>query len=188
MQKIKKYIKDKYKLNFSSWVIVGIRGYDFDKTWTRNNDEIDQFNDVLLIIKNAEVKSYRATLDPGLHWILKPIQGVLGAARIEEGCYTYQRGKHKGHDAFIQAGKVTIRRDKNKDKQWTEEPEKGFFGIHIHARFSSGKVGTNSAGCTVLDSLWDQKDWKEFQTLLYSSSQTIFPYVVINQETMDGLC
>ena len=69
-----------------------------------------------------------------------------------------------------------------------EEQESGFFGIHIHARFSAGKVGSNSAGCTVIDSLWDQKPWNEFKTLLYSSSQTLYPYAVINQETFKELC
>jgi hypothetical protein len=189
--KLKKYLKDKYKLNSTQWTIVGIRGFDYvDGKFVQNSDEIDQFNDTVLIMKGTEVRAYRATLDPGLTWILRPMAGILGAARLEEGCYMYQRGKHKGHDAFIQAGKVTIRRDKNKDKKWTmdEEQESGFFGIHIHARFSAGKVGSNSAGCTVIDSLWDQKPWNEFKTLLYSSNQTLYPYAVINQETFKELC
>ena len=188
MVKIKKYIKDKYGLNFSSWIICGVRGHDFiNGNLVPNSDEIDFYNDTLFILKDKDFKVYRCTMDPGLHWIMKPMS-VLGAARIEEGLYTYQRGKHKGHDAFTQASKVTVRRDKNKDKQWTEEQTSGFFGINIHPRFTvSNRVGINSAGCTVIDSLPDQKDWKDFQSTLYASVQKIYPYVVMNKETYEAL-
>jgi hypothetical protein len=84
--KLKKYLKDKYKLNSTQWTIVGIRGFDYvDGKFVQNSDEIDQFNDTVLIMKGTEVRAYRATLDPGLTWILRPMAGILGAARLEEG-------------------------------------------------------------------------------------------------------
>ena len=88
---------------------------------------------------------------------------------------------HKGIAALVQASKVTVIRDKNKNGIWEkDEPsETGWYGINIHPRFSSGDVGNNSAGCTVIDSLPEQRVWRDFMLMVNTSGQTEFEYIVM---------
>ncbi len=185
--KIKKYCTDTYGIRWNTnYVIVGIRG--FDVSGFRNSDEIDQFNDTILVVNEKEAHAFQCTMDPGLDWVRKPMAAVSGkgTARLAEGSYIYVRGKHKGIDAFTQGSQIIVRRDKDRDAIWEEhEPlETGWFAVNIHPKLKNSKnVSTNSAGCTVINSMKNEKPWLEFQSMLYRSSQMRFPYIVLDQLT-----
>ncbi len=187
-QRLKKYAMNKMSVNsFKECVIFGIRGVQFknDTQYLINKNEINKFNDsVILIHDEKEPRFFDATLDPGLPWIKNPMS-ILGCARLQEGKYSYKIGKHKGITALVQNSKVTVIRDKNKNGVWEkDEPsETGYFGINIHPRFSSGDVGNNSAGCTVIDSLPEQRSWKEFMECITLCLQDKFAYIVLDQNT-----
>lgn len=187
-QKLKKLGMNKFGIkNYDECVIFGIRGVQFknETQYIINKNEINKFNDsVVLIHHEKEAVFFDATLDPGLPWIKNPMS-ILGCARLEEGRYSYKLGYHKKIPALVQASQVTVKRDKNKNAIWeVDEPvESGWFGINIHPRFSSGDVGNNSAGCTVIDSLPEQRAWKEFMTIITTASQTKFNYIVLEQKT-----
>lgn len=187
IEKLKKYAREVYGVKFNkNYVLIGVRG--FNVSGLKNSDEVDQFNDSLLVVNETSSSIFRCTMDPGLDWIRKPMAAVSGkgTARIQEGLYVYQRGLHRGIEAFTQASMVLVRRDQNRNAVWEEfEPsEKGWFAINIHPKLRNSKnVSTNSAGCTVIDSLEKEKEWIHFKTMLYDSSQLRFPYIVIDQST-----
>lgn len=182
-----KFALNEYKLRgLQNWVIFGIRGvqFDSDTVYSINNDQINKFNDCVILIKEGmQSLFFDATLDPGMPWIRNPMS-VLGCARLNPGMYIYKRGLHKNIPALVQASKVSVTRDRNRDGVWqkTEPSETGYFGINIHPRFSSGDVGNNSAGCTVIDSLPTQRTWRNFIDVINLATQNTFPYIVIDQD------
>ena len=187
-QKLRKAGLNKYGIKgYDKYILFGIRGIQFqtDFRYIINKDEINKFNDSVIAIRDSsDPKFFDATLDPGLPWIKNPMS-VLGCARLAEGKYKYKVGMHKGIAALVQASKVTVIRDKNKNGIWEkDEPsETGWYGINIHPRFSSGDVGNNSAGCTVIDSLPEQRVWRDFMLMVNTSGQTEFEYIVMDQKT-----
>ena len=190
---ILKYIKEVYSFQPNQLFLVGIRGYiptaDGIK---RVIEKIDNFDDSLLVFvpngKSWDVKVFPCTLDPGLAWILKPMKGLIGTGRQEEGWTKYRHGLHKGKRALVQAAKVRTRRDTNRDGVWQEsEPvEEGWFAINIHYRFTrERKVGINSASCTVIDSLIEEKIYQEFLKLVEKTP--VIDRFLLNQSTADAL-
>jgi len=188
VERIKAYLTDKYNIAWgANYVLVGLRGFDI--SGVRNQDEIDAFNDTMLVINANEAHAFSCTMDPGLDWIRKPMAAVSGkgTARLMEGAYIYKRGLHKGIEAFTQASQVIVRRDQNRNAVWEQhEPmEKGWFAINIHPKLKNSKnVSTNSAGCTVINSMQNEKPWLEFKVMLYKSKQEKFPYIVLDQMTV----
>jgi len=189
IRKVEEIASSKYGLHFKDWVIVGLRGFTYDKKkgFIANSDAIDEFNDTLILLrtgkKGLEFECHRCTMDPGWYWIRAPMVPG-GAARLEPGLYIYQKGLHRGNKAFTQFQKVAVRRDRNLDGIWTEaEPvQHGFFGINIHASYTKDVVGVSSAGCTVIAGGWSSKIWKRFRDTLYNSGQLRFPYLVLSDK------
>lgn len=190
---VAKYLKERYKFTPQGLFLVAIRGYiPATDGLVRVEEKIDNFDDSVTTIfatsKGYKADSFSATIDPGLPWVLKPMSGVIGAGRKEEGHYTYKHGLHKGIPALIQDSKVQARRDVNKDGYWHEsEPvQEGFFAMNIHPKLvNSKKVGLNSAGCTVIDSMKDQHPWKTFYGFCQAKSK--IDYFILNQSTADAL-
>lgn len=190
---VAKYLKERYKFIPQGLFLVAIRGYiPGTDGLKRVEEKIDVFDDSITTIfatsKGYKADSFKATIDPGLPWVLKPMSGVIGAGRKEEGHYTYKHGLHKGIPALIQDSKVRARRDVNKDGYWHEsEPvQEGFFAMNIHPKLANTKnVGVNSAGCTVIDSMKDQHPWKMFYG--YCQAKSKLDYFILNQSTADAL-
>ncbi|PJZ87602.1 hypothetical protein [Leptospira levettii] len=198
-EKLKKSLNSKWGIHFDKeTVLVGIRGYhSMNGVLIKNNDEIDVFNDTILVFdKSGEVYTYDATLDPGLHWILKPMAAILkkGTARLKEGVYRYKIGLHKGFPALVQASAVSVHRDTNRNAIWEENEivEKGWFAINIHMKLRDSKnVSSNSAGCSVINSLRNQRPWISFWDKIISAKnnhgQEQFVYAVLDQSTAEGI-
>lgn len=190
---VAKYLNTLYKFIPSGIYLVGIRGYlPTDDGLKRVEEKVDVFDDSITVLfstsRGIKADSFRCTIDPGLPWILNPMSGVIGAGRKEEGHYQYKHGLHKGIPALIQASKVRARRDVNRDGYWHEsEPvQEGWFAMNIHPKLARGsKVGVNSAGCTVVDSMRNEDPWKRFYNLCQAKQK--IDYFILNQNTADAL-
>ncbi len=97
-----------------------------------------------------------ATTEPGAYYTEHPVNPA-GAARIAFGQYEAWRvGMHRGdHEALVQRGPVTVRRDLNKDMIRTGDARDigDNFGINQHGPSGTDQapdnVGKFSAGCLV---------------------------------------
>jgi len=125
------------------------------------------YDDAVFIISPDKFISFNNNTDPSNY--------KDGIAVLKTGVWRYRPGKHKinsphGYPAFVQAGPVTVIRDK-------KGPDTGWFGINIHR----GGIGTGSLGCQTLPI--DQ--WDEFRSTLMKQleayKQKDFPYILIEQ-------
>jgi len=165
--------------------IVGIRN---------NNPEPNKFDDEICVFwafrKKWTIKKYKATTDPGLTYLLEPIN-VAGTAILKEGQYrrTFKLGLHKKkYTALVQAEPVTVIRDFNRDSKLDFDSgieQTGFFGIHIHHASYSGEstlVNKWSAGCQVLANI---NEYNEFIKLCKNATAEWgekFTYTLISKK------
>ncbi|MBD1867815.1 peptidoglycan-binding protein [Cyanobacteria bacterium FACHB-471] len=172
--------------------IVYIEGMDLDGTL--NNDKPNAFNDLRLVIEIVNgvpklVGKWEATTEPGKKYTLKPMS-VRGAARIKFGQYkAWQMGFHrrdKRHPALVQAGKIPVHRDLNKDYSRAGDlVEIGLFGVNQHHGYSASRndVGGHSAGCLVGRSIEEhnqfikliRRDQRYLANRAYMFETTIIP-------------
>jgi hypothetical protein len=145
--------------------IVGIRN---------DNSAQNSFDDEIHIFwkyhNEWNFRRFRITTDPGLTWLLSPLN-ESGTAILKEGQYpvTYRIGLHRNkYAALVQANPVTVIRDFNRDSKLDFESgieQTGFFGINIHRASASGEsvlVDKWSAGCQVFANI---REFNEFLSL-----------------------
>jgi hypothetical protein len=138
----------KYNLN-----IIGVRRVE--------NSIPNKFDDTIVVIyrnrqEQWEVFTADITTDPGLYWMMSPIN-VNGTAILVPNQYrgVYKRDLHQGkYEALCQrGGNVQVYRDADGDRRHNMSEDKvdtGFFGINIHkAGRASTQVDKWSAGCQV---------------------------------------
>jgi hypothetical protein len=127
-----------------------------------NNSKPNSFDDFLFDIRLdgdtiIEAKVYHITTDPGLPYLLKPINSS-GTAILKPGQYLgmWAIGLHRGkYEALVQVKPCTVLRDTDKDSTLdfdTKKEEKGLFGINCHRGVENQLttvVGPHSAGCQV---------------------------------------
>lgn len=120
-----------------------------------------KFDDVQVVFwfwkGKLEWKKYDVTTDPGVPYLLKPLNKA-GAAIVKPGQYlgVWQIGKHKGkYDALVQSRSISVMRDNNRDYRIDSRPDfymTGMYGINCHRASKYGlaeRVGWYSAGCCV---------------------------------------
>ena len=138
----------KYNLN-----IIGVRRVE--------NSIPNKFDDTIVVIyrnrqEQWEVFTADITTDPGLYWMMNPIN-VDGTAILVPNQYrsVYKRDLHQGkYEALCQrGGNVQVYRDADGDRRHNISEDRidtGFFGINIHkAGRASVQVDKWSAGCQV---------------------------------------
>ncbi|MCG6152602.1 hypothetical protein [Leptospira bandrabouensis] len=187
VDKIKNYLKQTYKLSIDNPTLVGLRGAlpDENGVLRANSNDINHWNDSLLIITKSNAYFFLGTIDPGRFYVNNPMSSE-GTAQIQPGLYQYTKGYHgyskhgTKYPAFVPYSNIIIKRDGNKDSIWNNQDKNftGKFGINIHAQFNKGEVEKNSAGCTVVNSLWGSPTWKQFYDLL--KNETKFNYIVLD--------
>lgn len=118
-----------------------------------------------------ELVQYDATTDPGLYWLVNPLNEG-GTAILLPGQYkgVYKIGLHKGYKAFEQVGNMSYVRDNDRDKVLDFElmlDIKNIFTANIKSnihrandKWKSVQVDKWSAACQVL------ADPNEFKSLL----------------------
>lgn len=181
------------------------KGYEFFENGAYNlnlvgerkaNGTVNKFDDTIHIIYRTDasapliIESYQITTEPGLHWLLNPLN-VKGAAILVPGQYkgTWQLGLHQGkYEALCQAKPVKVYRDGDKDAVHDCDPntiQSGLFGINIHRSSPYGEsinVDKWSAGCQVFKRVMDFNQLMKLckkSRALYGNS---FTYTLLNEE------
>jgi hypothetical protein len=163
--------------------LLGIRGAEMaDAISVKSGagNDPNAYNDVLATF-GQQLHLFRASVDPGTTYTNHPTNPE-GCAHLQNGCYSYRWGLHKGHPALVQAEPVTVWRDRNKDQTFSpgEVVESGFFGIDIHAAGTGPEVNDWSAGCQVIWGGWTGQPWEAFVAILRASRQARFRYYLVN--------
>jgi hypothetical protein len=140
----------------------------------------DEWDDIIGIAYREngvpKLKVYKGTTDPGTFY-LKELLNKKGCAILVPGQYpsSHAIGPHgkKAYDALRQKGKLKVYRDGNLDKVHDMDvstiDEGDSFFINVHHGYDADKVGKNSAGCQVIRS---RKDFKEFMSICHMASAT----------------
>lgn len=150
--------------------IVYLEGVDLDGT--PNADRLDEWNDVRVVFRVVDgvpeiVDKWKATSEVGAYYTFNPMNRA-GAARIKlDSQYKAWRvGMHgsRPYEALVQVAPIDVCRDLNKDgKRTGDKVHTGLYGINQHHGYNSPKVGRNSAGCLVGQSI---KGHEEFMKLI----------------------
>lgn len=187
-EKLKAYLKSKHGLDFKDWTIVAIRGARLN---SQNNIEAipnirNQFNDLMLLIKEDETKVWNGNVDPGTPGIKNPIN-KHGTFVLLPGLYTVQRWRH-GRTIWKDGKRVRAsekafnildpkgQRDKNQDGIYDEKDPTvtltQWAGVNIHPinRKNPKTVDRASYGCLNLQSYWEDPSWIEFRDTLFNDS------------------
>lgn len=166
--------------------LLGVRGATpVSPTVLRPGPNVpDRYNDSMVVF-GTSLRAFLASVDPGSSPTLHP-SNPEGCAHLLNGHWLYQLGNHKGHLALVQAGPVTVWRDRDKDqvRDPHEATEAGWFGINIHAGGGGLAVGPNSAGCQVIHGGWDGEAWQAFYGLCARSGQARFDYWLVDAATL----
>ena len=157
--------------------IVYVEGLNMDGE--PNDNAPNKFNDVRMVLQIRKdgvpeiSKIWKATTEPGTYWTQHPMEAT-GAARIAFGQYKawtvgiHHYGKPNAHEALVQADKIRVYRDLNKDYSRTGDTlYEGVFVINQHWGYDlpDYDLGKSSAGCLV----GQTKDGhKEFMALVKS--------------------
>jgi lysozyme len=129
--------------------LVGIRGYFRDTIGAVGKNDLNRFDDAIILVSPNVHAAWNANVDPSrLGYNAKAGKQM---AQLAPGVYRYKLGKHglrtgSPYTALVQAGPVTVHRG---DKE-----ETGFFGINIHA---AGRT-TSSEGCQTVPRAGGQWD------------------------------
>jgi hypothetical protein len=140
----------------------------------------DRYNDSIVVF-GTTLRAFLASVDPGAYYTQHPTDAD-GCAHLCNGHWLYQLGTHRGHPALVQAGPVTVWRDRDRDQARDphELTESGWFGINIHAGGRDLSVGPNSAGCQVIQGGWEGEAWTTFYSLCQRSGQARFGYCLLD--------
>lgn len=158
-------------------ILIGIRGYYRDSMGEKKKNDRGIYDDALfwLNLKTGFLASYNANTDPSAYRRGVGTGAKKGMASLKCGVWRYQKGTHKGYEAFTQAAKVTVTRD-GIDGDYDHS---GWFGINIHR---GGTSGTSSLGCQTLPA----SQWQDFKDtgyqLLTKSGQKTFPYILVEKQ------
>lgn len=146
-------LKKLYEKHGGTWEKINLFGIS-----DKDNQQADEFNDVLGCEYNGQIYLSQGTTDPGWNATVKKDGG---AAHVCDGFHkniwtlgVIAPGKPFEHECFTQYGdKVKIWRDINRDGIWEKgEPFfSGYFGICRHRASNSPveHIGPYSEGCQV---------------------------------------
>lgn len=127
-------------------ILLGRRGYYRDSMGKAGVQERGIYDDAIALISETDCWTFNANCDPNVY--------RTGIAVLAPGVWHYKLGIHgitrpksQQYKALVQAGSVTVIRDKT-------GPETGWFGINIHR---GGRASTSSLGCqTIYPEQWDE--------------------------------
>lgn len=171
--------------------------YNLNIVGIRNADAMpNSFDDEIYVFWNYRnqwtFKKFKATTDPGLTYLLDPIN-KSGTAILKEGQYrgAYHLGLHHNqYTALVQAAPVTVIRDFNRDNKldFNSGIERtGFFGINIHHASSSGEstvVNKWSAGCQVFAGILEYDEFIRICKCAATEWGERFTYTLINKKDL----
>lgn len=155
-------------------VLIGVRGYYLDSMGLPGKNDRKIFDDALFWITPNVYASFNANVDPNGVRKGKGTGGSKGMANLKCGLWWYEKGLHRGYQAFTQNQKVTVIRD-GIDGDYEDT---GWFGINIH---QAGVTTTSSLGCQTIP----PSQWQSFKGLGYGeltrNKQVKFPYILVDE-------
>lgn len=164
----KKGIKHEGKL-----ILLAVRGYYRDSMGVKGKNDRRVYDDAVFVISPNIFASFNFNVDPNGSRVGSGTGSKKGMANLKEGIWKYQKGLHRGYQAFTQAAEVIVVRDGNPSYE-----DKGWFGINIH---KGGATSTSSLGCQTLPA----EQWAAFKNLVYGElsrlSQKTFEYVLVGE-------
>ena len=167
--------------------LLGIRGY-LNGRAVKN--EPNAYNDTIAAVwidrrGNPRVREYQGSVDPGHCYTDTRIERQ-GCAHLVDGQYLYQRGRHNDQPALVQAGPVTVWRDRDLDHDQNpgETRETGNFGIDIHSGGTGTEVGRWTAGCQVVRGGEGGPNWQELLELIESHPHHKFRYTLVDRAVL----
>lgn len=182
------YLRKEYKFFYNGEFNLNIFGI------RAKNGQPNKFDDIIGLAYLDEfgkdvVKLYKATTDPGRYYLLNPIN-INGTAILAEGQYrgAFKLGLHKSeYAALVQVKELKVYRDRNRDANLDldkDHIEEGIFGINIHRASmfeTKEEVGKWSAGCQVIQSTTDFKEFIEICKKQNSRYGNSFTYTLFNE-------
>lgn len=155
-------------------LLFGCRGYFLNSMGAKGRNDRGIFDDAIFVLSPFVFASFNANTDPSIYRKGTGTGSKKGVANLKTGLWLYQKGLHKGYQAFTQAAKVTVIRDGSPDYEDT-----GYFGINIH---KGGVNSTSSLGCQTIYS----PQWASFKTLVYGELDRIkqkkFKYILVDKQ------
>ena len=153
--------------------LLGRRGYYRDTMGAAGKNDRGIYDDCIVLVSPTAFLAFNANCDPSAF--------RLGIANLKAGVWSYRLGTHnlskppeRRYPALVQAGAVTVVRDKTGE-------ETGWFGINIHR---GGYNTTSSLGCqTIYPTQWDayiasvKMEMKRYE-------QKVIRYVLTERETV----
>lgn len=163
----------KKKIDTSKLCLLAVRGYYRDSMGVKGKNDRSLYDDAVFVVSPNVFASYNFNVDPNGYRIGTGTGAKKGMANLKEGTWKYQKGLHKGYQAFTQAAEVTVIRDGVPPYEDT-----GFFFINIH---KGGYNSTSSLGCQTVP----YEQWDAFKNLIYGElnrlSQKTFQYVLVHE-------
>lgn len=143
--------------------IIGIRGYYLNTLGIIGKNDRGIYDDALFIDTPHVTATFNGNTDPSFYRKGAGTKTGKGMASLKQGLWlSFGFGLHKGYQAIVQTGKVTVVRDGDPNYEDT-----GYFGINIHR---GGYNSTNSEGCqTIYPPQWDS-----FINLAKDQAQRLF--------------
>lgn len=180
LKTIKNFASTLYDLHFNEMLFICIRGVLVrDNKFEFNDNKLDEWNDTIWLFEGDYNKSYDGTVDSSLYWVKNPLVKE-GSAYVLPGITSLRVGKHRGRDAFVQYGKVSVLRDHSRQGTWASDHIHSASGINLHAAHELKNVGKDSAGCTVPKLLWGSPEWNnDFILRAKSSNQGTFYRLIV---------
>ena len=130
-----------------------------------NDNRVDFYNDLVILLVNGIDYIYKATVDPGLYYRKYPLSR-RGCAKLAHTQHIYRSGLHKGKQRALRLKNEIgwLLRDSNLNRifgigdsvKYTQNS-----GVNIHAG-GGNKVGRWSAGCIVLQTHYNSKGYQAF--------------------------
>jgi len=152
-------------------------------------NRLGEHNDVIIVYGRTldglvVARTTPASVDPGRRYTERPLH-AKGCANLKDGQYPYKKGIHRGYPAFVQAGDVTVWRDRDRDadRDAGEIEETGKFGINIHASTRKQESDPGSAGCQVVQGGRYGDHWRRFYNLITKwglKTRKTFDYALVD--------
>lgn len=167
--------KKKPEVDLTRPILFAVRGYYLNSMGVKAKNDRRIYDDAAWWISPTLFAAFNFNTDPNGYRAGSGTGSRKGMAVLKPGVWDYQIGIHRGYQAFVQAGPVTVIRDGN-----PPYPDTGWFGINIH---HGGSASTSSIGCQTVP--WAEQ-WSQFKSLGYSElarykASRKFQYVLVDQ-------
>ena len=153
--------------------VLGIRGYYEDSMGKKDRNDINLYDDAIIIVEPKGIHRFNANVDPSRQRNRIATLKSGQAVRYVPGPHGFSR-KNGPYPAFRQDSDATVARFGSGD-------DTGIFWINIHR---GGNTSTSSAGCQTIP----PHQWNEFKSLtdslLKKYSQSTFYYTLVEESDL----